>query len=65
MQHLQVYHHLYHQTETILFEFFSHHQFVMYLNFVYQSVAKSEVLCFLQVDGPVEMCLEEYELMAI
>ena len=29
MQHLQVYCHLYHQTETILFEFFSHHQFVV------------------------------------
>ena len=65
MQHLQVYHHLYHQTEAILFEFFSHHQFVVYLNFIYQCLAKSEVLFFLQVGGPVEMSWEEYELMAI
>ena len=36
MQHLQVYRHLYHQTETI----------VVYLNFIYQCVAKSEVLFF-------------------
>ena len=46
MQHLQVYHHLYYQTETILFKFISHHQFVVYLNFIYQCVAKSEVLFF-------------------
>ena len=47
------------------FQIFSHHQFVVYLNFIYQPVVKSEVLCFLQLDGPVEMCQEEYEMMAI
>ena len=66
MQHLKVYRHLCHQTETILFEFFSHHQFVVYLNFVYQCVAKSEVLCFFCKLVGLWRCVgRKYELMAI